>query len=503
MIDGALLLQQFFEILTPTRLLLLILFSFLGLICGAMPGISSTMTISLLISLTYGMSPFNGLLVLIAAYTASTYGGSLCATLLNVPGTPAAAATALEAYPMALRGEAGRAIGISTLQSLTGGILGTIILFFSAPLIAELAMKFGPWEYFWFSLFGIFVCANLSSGSTIKGLIAGIFGILLSLVGVDPLHGVLRYTFGITKIEGGISYIPALIGLYGMAEAFSEFMKVTEGRVIQGKTGILPPFREYLRGMWLTIKVTFIGFLIGALPGTGANIAAWVGYDHAKRSSKHPETFGKGNPEGIIGAETANNACCAGVYLPLLTLAIPGDATTAVVLGMMLVHGLRPGPSMWIEQPQWIYAVVAMHFFSNIIFAIQGFTLAKPLSKILNLPRRAIMVIVIILCTIGSYAVNSNLFDVYLSFFFGILGLLMRRFGFDIAPLVLGMVLGDLIDVQFRKAILTSGYSFLPFFTRPICIILILILLYLILKEIPFLKKDRIKFFKKSKLNLP
>ncbi len=333
MIDFGLLGEQFSMIFTPARLLLLVGFSFLGLLCGAMPGISSTMTISLLISLTYGMTPFNGLLVLIAAYTASTFGGSLSATLLNVPGTPAAAATALEAYPMAQRGEAGRAIGIATVQSFTGGILGTLILLFSAPLVAE----FGPWEYFWFSIFGIFICANLSGESTIKGLIAGIFGILFSLVGVDPLHGVLRYTFGIHQLEGGISYIPALIGLYGVAEALSEFIKTTEGIVIQPKSGVLPPLKEYLRGLWLSVKVTFLGFLIGALPGTGANIAAWVGYDHAKRVSKHPERFGKGNPEGIVGAETANNACCAGVYLPLLTLAIPGDATTAIVLGMMLV----------------------------------------------------------------------------------------------------------------------------------------------------------------------
>lgn len=243
------------------------------------------------------------------------------------------------------------------------------------------------------------------------------------------------------------------------------------------------------RGIRSYQKVSLLGFIIGSLPGTGANIAAWVGYDHAKRVSKHPETFGKGNPEGIVGAETANNACCAGVYLPLLTLAIPGDATTAIVLGMMLVHGLRPGPSMWIEQPYWIYAVVAMHFVSNIMLAIQGFTLAKPLAKILRLPRRAIMTVVIILCTIGSYAINANMFDVYLTFFFGIIGLLMRRFRFEVAPLVLGMVLGDLIDVQFRRAILTSNYSFAPFFTRPICIILILILLYLVLKELPFFKR--------------
>jgi putative tricarboxylic transport membrane protein len=496
MIDFGLLAEQFSMLFTPARLLLLVGFSFLGLLCGAMPGISSTMTISLLISLTYGMSPFNGLLILIAAYTASTFGGSISATLLNVPGTPAAAATALEAYPMAQRGEAGRAIGIATVQSFTGGILGTLILLFSAPLVAELALRFGPWEYFWFSIFGIFICANLSGESTIKGLIAGIFGILFSLVGVDPLHGVLRYTFGIPQLEGGISYIPALIGLYGVAEALSEFIKTTEGVVIHPKSGVLPPLKEYVRGLWLSLKVTFLGFLIGALPGTGANIAAWIGYDHAKRVSKHPERFGKGNPEGIVGAETANNACCAGVYLPLLTLAIPGDATTAIVLGMMLVHGLRPGPSMWIEQPHWIYAVVAMHFIANVAFALQGYTLARPLAKILQLPRRAIMTVVIILCTIGSYAINSNMFDVYLTLAFGVLGLLMRRFGFEVAPLVLGMVLGDLMDIQFRRAILTSNYSFAPFFTRPICIILIVILIYMTMKEVPFFRAKISKFFK-------
>ncbi len=489
MINLDLLFQQFALIFSLDRLLLLVGFSFLGLLCGAMPGISSTMTVSLLVSLTYGMSPFNGLLVLIAAYTASTYGGSLSATLLNVPGTPAAAATALESYPMALRGEAGRAIGISTLQSFTGGILGTFILLSAAPLVAEVALKFGPWEYFWFSIFGIFVCANLSGSSILKGLIAGIFGILLSLVGVDPLHGILRYTFGLRQLEGGISYIPALIGLYGIAEALSEFIKVQEGSVIQGKRGVLPSLSEYVRGLWLTVKVTLLGFLIGALPGTGANIAAWLGYDHAKRVSKHPETFGKGNPEGIVGAETANNACCSGVYLPLLTLAIPGDATTAIVLGMMLVHGLRPGPSMWIEQPQWIYAVIAMNFVSNFMFAIQGFCLAGPLARILRLPRRAIMTVVVILCTIGSYAINAKMFDVFLTFLFGVLGLLMRRFGFEVAPLVLGMVLGDLVDVQFRRAILTSNYSMVPFFTRPICMILIAVLCYLIFKELPLFKK--------------
>ena len=432
-------------------ILLLVVGVAVGILGGAMPGISSTMTVALISTMTYGMEPLPAITLLAACAVGSTYGGSISATVLNIPGTPASAATAMEGNPLTRQGHGSMALSINAISSAFGNTVGVVLLLITMPVMTAISMKFGTQEMFWFAIFGVVICAQLSKGDFIKGLIGAVLGLLLGCVGLDPIYGVARYTFGSTYLADGIPLIPAL-------------------------------------------RVSIMGFLIGAIPGVGSNVASWVGYDHAKSSSKHPERFGNGAVDGLVGSEAANNACVPGTYAPLLSLGVPGDGVTAIVLGVLIMQGVQPGPTFISKNPSWLYQIALAMFLAGIVFLILGVFVGRGIIKMLGAPMPVIMAIVTILCIVGSYGYNNRIQDVYLMFFFGLLGYLMSKFKFPSAPLILGIILGgSMVDKNLRRGLVTAKMDFTVFLTRPICIVMIILILFLLFQGFvrPALKRRK------------
>lgn len=489
--------QAFQDVLTPYGLFILVIGVFVGILGGALPGVSVTMTVALLAALTYTMDPLWAIIMLVAAQVGATYGGSISATVLNIPGTPSAVPTALEGYQLTKKGEGEIALGVNVFTCFMGNNMGLVLLLVTMPLFVKLAMLFGPWELFWFAMFGVIICANLSEGDTLKGFIAGAFGLLLGTVGLDPIDGYPRFSYGNTYLMDGIPLIPAMVGVYGLAEVFSSLTDVKVSGVSLRKTSLLAAARLWWKYRWLSVWTSILGYIIGVAPGIGANVSCWVGYDYAKRSSKEPEKFGKGSIEGLIGAESCNNANVPGAYAPVLALGVPGDAPTAVVLGILLLHGVQPGPTFLITNPWWLYKISAGIFLSGILFIIIGTYFGKALVRIfVSTPPPAMAAIVATLCVIGSYALSMRIYDVYLMFFFGVLGLLMRGLHFPAAPLILGLVLGDeLVDVNFRRALLAGKGSIIPFFTRRVSMGIIVFILGVVLWQylVPWFRSRKAK----------
>jgi putative tricarboxylic transport membrane protein len=463
----------------PASLAYLFFGCLLGIMVGALPGLTATMAVSLLVSLTYSLSSTSALAVLISVYLGAIYGGSRSAILLNVPGTPSSAATALDGFPLAKRGEGAYASILATTVSASGGIVGLAALVFATPLIAALSLKFGVWEYFWLAMFGIAISANLTTTSFVKGLIAGLIGLFVSYVGMDEIHGYPRFIFGYQNLIGGISLVPAMIGLFGFAEAADAIMnpathliRETGAKRESAVEMAVRSFRMVASKWSLFVRSAAIGTLIGAIPGVGPDIASWTAYGAAKRASKHPEEFGHGSYEGLIASETANNAATSGVFIPLLTLGIPGCAVTAVIIGAMRLHGLRPGPTFFFDTPGMVGFIAAALLITNIFIQLQGMGLTRLITKVLEAPVGAVMPVVIVLSVVGSYAISIRMFDVYTMLAFGLLGLVMRRLKIPSAPLALGIILGPLADLSFRRAMYAGRYSLAPFFTRPISAVL-------------------------------
>lgn len=451
----------------------------IGIIGGALPGISSTTTAALMATFALTMGYREAVMFMAATQVGSTYGGSIAATVLNIPGTPASAATALEAYPMAMRGDAQKALSLNVCSSFVGNTLGALILLVVFPVTLSLVMYFGSWEMFWFSVFGLIICADLSRGDVKKGLFSACLGLIISFVGADPIYGAAgsRFTLGLRSLRDGIGLIPAMVGLYGLSEVFTT---LTSGEIRSAKVNKskLFTFDIVWKYKFTALKVAIVGFIIGAIPGVGANIASWVGYNQAYSASKNKDEFGHGAVEGLIGSETSNNACVPGTYAPLLALGIPGDGVTAVVLGVLTVKGVQTGVNFARNNPDFIYLLVLALLFAGVVFLFVGTFLCRPILKVLSAPLPIIMATVIALCTMGSFSNSSKESDIVIMFIFGIIGLLMNKGGVPIAPMVLGIVVGrDLVDSNFRRAILAGDGSLLPFFTRPTCIILILLLL--------------------------
>ena len=464
-----------------------------GIMGGAMPGISTTMTVAMLATATYTMDPLWASVFLASAQAGATYGGSIAATVLNIPGTPASASTAREAYPLTQQGLANRALGVNVFASFVGNTVGSLALLAIMPFMLAVAMKLGPWELFWFAMFGLVICAKLSRADLLKGLIAACFGLMCAFVGLDPINGAARLTFDMRYLRNGISLVPAMIGLYGMSEVFTSLIDYQMERVKLKKEPLFQ-HRIWWKYKWMSLRAAALGFVIGVVPGIGANIASWVGYDHAYSCSKEKELFGHGSVEGLVGSETANNACVPGAYAPLLALGVPGDAVTAVILGILTIHGVQPGPSFLSKNPQYLYYIVLAMLFAGIVFLLIGTFVGRGIVRVLTIPLPAIMAAVVILCAMGGYSANSRIGDVYLMFVFGIIGLIMKKLDFPIAPMLLGIVVGgSLADANFRRAILAGKGSFLPFFTRPISMLLIAALVYILAKEylFPVLRKNK------------
>ncbi|WP_134700794.1 tripartite tricarboxylate transporter permease [Ammoniphilus sp. YIM 78166] len=453
-----------------------------GILVGSLPGLSATMAIALLIPITFGMDPVAGLTMLTAIYTAAMYGGSISAILIHTPGTPASAATSLDGYQMTLKGQGAKAIGISTISSMIGGMLSALALLFLAPPLSKVSLMFSAPEYFLIAIFGLTIIGSLASKSMVKGLTAGVIGLLIGAIGVDILTGYPRFTFGFPALETGVSLVPAMIGLFSLSQVMiqAENRGKNQGKKkalnIEGK--VLPTWAEF-KGIFATIiRSSGIGTFVGMLPGAGADIGSWVSYNEAKRFSKHKEKFGKGHIEGVAAPEAANNAVSGGALIPLLTLGIPGSAATAVLLGGLMIQGLIPGRELFTTHADITYSVIFGFIIANILMGIVGLLGAKYFVKVSVVSDAILAPIIITLCVVGSYAINNNVFDIWVMIIFGFIGYFIRKTGFHPAPIILGMVLGPIAERGFRQSVLMAKGDLLGFyFSRPITVVLMILVL--------------------------
>ena len=456
----------------------------LGIIIGMLPGLTATMGVALLTTLTFKMAANDAILILICMYVGAIYGGSRSAILLNIPGTPANAATTVDGYPLAMQGKAGKAIGIATTGSFLGSVIGMLAMLVFTPMLGNVALKFQSFEFVWFAIFGIIICGNLTAPKDpLKGWIAGFLGLFVAMIGMEGIHAYVRFSFGSTDLSGGISLIPAMVGTFGFSEIIS-VMRHERYEVVKTRIDRVIPKPGEVFKYWKTIiRSGIIGTFIGAVPGVGEDIAAWVSYDVAKRGAKpeEREQFGKGSIEGLLASETGNNACVPGAIIPVLTLAVPGSAPAAVLLGAMLIHGVRPGPLIMLEFPSFIYETVAMVLIATFMMFILGLSMVRPLVKVLQVPRQKLMPIVFVLCVVGSFALQSRLFDVLVMIVFGLIGFVLREMEYPMAPLVLGIILGDILDKNLRRALILSNGSIAPFFSRPICLVLFVLTMLIVL----------------------
>lgn len=458
--------------------------TFLGIVVGALPGLTATMTIALLSGLTYGVDPRVAIPILISVYCGAIYGGSQSAILVNIPGTPSAAATTLDGYPLARKGEAGPAIGLATTASFIGGVLGVLAVAVATPLLAQVALEFGSWEYFLLAVFGIVISGNLTAEDLpIKGWISGFIGLLLSMVGLEGIHAFPRFSYGNVQLAAGISLIPALIGLFGIAEVLAVLKDIKPRKVESQLTRIVPKIGEVLSHWKATFKAALVGIGIGLIPGVGEDVAAWVSYDVCKRTSPEKEKYGTGCYEGLVAAETANNACIGGAIIPMLALGIPGSGAAAVLLGGIWLHGIRPGPMIFFEFPAFPYELIGQLIVANVMMLILGLTITRFTVRVLEIKKEIFMPLVVVLCIIGAYAVNMRIFDVYLMLGFGLLGYALRIGKFPAAPMTLGIILGPMADENFRRALSIADGSLAPFFTRPISLGLVILIVLLMLSQ--------------------
>ncbi|HUZ18046.1 MAG TPA: tripartite tricarboxylate transporter permease [Spirochaetia bacterium] len=483
----------------PLNLVIVIAAVTMGIIFGAMPGLTATLGVALLTTLTYGMNIDMALLALYAVYVGAIYGGSYSAVLINIPGTAASAATAIDGYQLALQGKGGMALGLTTTASGIGTIIGTLFFVTISPLISNLALQFTSYEYFLLAFFGIIISGTLQSTDLVyKGWIAGFIGLWLSTIGRDGLQFYPRFTFGFSQLDSGIDVVPVLIGAFGIPQ----IIQVLKERFVIGDTQrfgrILPGFGQMMHHIPDIIRSSLIGVGIGAVPGIGEDIAAWVSYGAAKNSSKHPQTFGKGEPAAIISTETANNACIGGASIPLLTLGIPGSPPAAMLLGALLLHGVQPGPLISVDHPGFILRVTAILLISTIAMWCVGILFARQVVKILRIPQAIFMPIIAVLSVIGSYALGQNIFNLYLMIPVGIVAYFLTEMKYPIAPLVIGVILGPMADTNLRRALMVSHGSLLPIFTRPVSLILVLVILLTVVSQTKWYKRMWGRIFHKG-----
>ncbi|MGI6034475.1 MAG: tripartite tricarboxylate transporter permease [Limnochordia bacterium] len=466
--------------LEPMSLLAIFIGTLLGIIFGALPGFTATMGVALLLPVTFGMKPVPALLMLTSIYGGAIYGGCIPAILVHTPGTPASAATALDGYELTKKGLGGKAIGVATISSAIGGLISVWALLLLAPPLSRLSLKFGPPEYFLLAVFGLSIIGSLASKAMLKGLISAAFGLLLATIGIDIITGAYRFTFGSLWLEGGIPLVPALIGLFSLSQVLL-VVEESKSHIVSvedlGDQRILPTIQELRELMGTILYSSVIGVLIGILPGAGGSIASWVGYNEAKRISKTPEKFGTGHMAGVAAPEAANNAVTGGALVPLLTLGIPGSGVAAVLLGGLIIQGLVPGRQLFTKYADITYAVIVGLFFANIMMLIIGLLGARYAFKVSLIPVHTLFPVIVVLCVMGSFAVNNSLFDVGLMIFFGFLGYLMRKHGFAPAPMTLGLILGPMAEEGFRQSLALSKGAMIPYFLgRPVCVVLMLLI---------------------------
>ncbi len=462
--------------------------AFVGIVMGILPGLSATLAIALLTTLTIKLPANQAILALICSYVGALYGGSRTAILLNIPGTAANAASCADGYALAQRGEAGRAIGIATSGAFVSTLFGVLCLAMFTPLLAEVALSFGAFEFFWLALFGVTMSGSIVGNDPLKGWLMGLLGLFIAQIGQEGLYAYDRFTFGWNELAGGISLIPALVGAFGLAEVLTTLADPIERKVIEMRDSTLPRFREVMQYKWTVLRSGVIGVVTGLLPGVGEDAGAWMSYAAAKAASKEKELFGKGSIDGLMAAETGDMASIPGHIIPCLALGIPGSAPSAVLMAAMIIHGIQPGPMLMIQHPQFIYEVVAMTTLASITILLFGLFGVRPLLHVLKVPRAILMPIVFLLCTVGAFASASRMFDVYAMLAIGMGAFLLRRRGYEMAPLVLGLVLGPLLDKSLRRGLVLSDGSLAPFFTRPISMAFAAVTIFTILLYVPAFK---------------
>ncbi len=465
----------FIHALTPVNLLAMLASTVVGVTIGCLPGLSAAMGVALLLPVTFGMDPATGLIVLGGIYCGAIFGGSISAILIHTPGTPASAATAIEGYQLTLRGKAAKALSVACVASFCGGLLSCLSLYFFSPLLAQLAMKFKSPEYFWLSIFGLTIIAGVSSKSLIKGLISGVLGLLLSTVGMDPMEGVPRFMFGQSILYSGINTTCALIGLFSMSQVLILAEKKIAQRArpvaLSDKIGL--SFAECRRLTPTIIRSWIIGNIIGILPGAGASIACFMGYNEARRFSKHKEEFGQGSIEGVAGSEAANNAVTGGSLVPTLTLGIPGESVTAVLMGGLIIHGLQPGPELFTTYAGMTYTFFAGFVLVQFCMLAIGMAGCRGFAQIARLSDAILIPSIFLLCVVGSYAIHNNYVEVVIMMIFGVIGYLARKFDLNAAAIVLGLILGPIGEKGLRRSLMLNDGDPSILFSTPICWMLI------------------------------
>jgi putative tricarboxylic transport membrane protein len=478
--------------------------TFAGIYIGAIPGLSVTMAVSILISFTFSWDVNNALCLMGGVYCGGVYGGSRSAILLNIPGAPAAVATGFDGYPLAKLGEAGIAIGLATTASVIGGFLGIIALATAAPVISEFSLMFAPRDYFLLAVMGILLIGSLSGESLAKGVFAGALGVFLSMIGMDTFTGQGRFTFGSVGLMSGIHFVAIMIGLFGVSEALVQIHDLHIKPIKQNVKKIIPSWRLLFKHLPLIIRSALIGIWIGALPGAGGDIAALMAYGHARRSIKKPSRpFGQGAYEGVIAPETANNACIGGDNIPMLTLGIPGDAVTAVIIGALFIHGLKPGPMLMVDTPHLFWFWVGALTIANIFLLIFGLMGIRIFAKLVEIRKGLLLPIIIIISVVGTYAINNSITDVYWMLGFGIFGYILKMYGFQMGPVVLGIILGPLMEENYRRAMMDQHNNIIGFFFQlarnPLSLVLTLGIIYTILGQTQFWSRLKGKVWKPKK----
>ncbi len=473
------------QVIAPGNLLGIFFGVLMGIIIGAMPGLSATLAVALCLPITYSFSPVAGVSMLAATYTSAVYGGSITASLLHTPGTPASAATADDGYALTKRGQGMKAIGICTISSMIGGIFSAIMLLLLTEPLSKVSLAFAPLEYMLIAVFGLLIIGSLAGDNLVKGLMVGVLGMIIASVGLDSITANPRWTFGVLSLESGFSMIPCMIGMFSI----SQVMLMVED-IIKGESTIVADPREALKGKTLPSKQEFrkmlptmaqssiIGLLVGIMPGAGGDIGSWVSYNIAKNSTKHPEEFGNGSIEAITASETANNAVSGGAMIPLLVLGIPGSSAAAVLLGGLQLHGLNTGFELFSKYASLTYAIMISFLIANILMGFVGLIAAKFVARVALVPNAVLAIIIVALSTVGAFAINKNMFDAYCMMAFGLLGYFCRKAHFGTAPMVLGVILGPMIEKNLRRAIAVSrGNLFNYFLSRPISIVLVILII--------------------------
>ncbi len=455
----------------PYVLLVVVLSAVFGLFVGAIPGLTATMATALLVPVTFFMPPVAALGAIVAATTMAIFAGDIPGAMLRMPGTPASAAYVDESYAMARKGQLELNLGANLVFSVLGGLVGVVCLIAFAPLLAEAALNFSSFEYFWLACLGLSCATLISSGPKVRALVSLLIGLGVGTVGIDPVAGHPRFTFGSVDLMSGISMIPTMIGAFALSELLrSAGTPGATGALVQEKvgalfTGMAGVMRQYWRNF---LRGSVVGTAIGALPGAGADIAAWVSYAMARRFSKQPEKFGTGHVEGVVESTSSNNAALGGAWIPALVFGIPGDSITAIVIGVLYMKGMNPGPTVFLQNPQFIYAVFIIFILANLLMLPLGWAAIKSAGRILRAPKPMLLPVILLFCIVGSFAITNSPYGVWVMLVFGVLGWVMEEHGIPVAPLVLGIVLGELLEQSFLTSLIKADGSLLAFFTRPI-----------------------------------